>query len=39
MLMPDGLQGLYYRWTLVCALKVPNEHGTQLVPQSDRSFR
>jgi hypothetical protein len=28
MLLPDGLQGLYCRWTLICALKVPNEHGT-----------
>jgi hypothetical protein len=28
MLLPDGLQHLYYRWTLVRALKVPNEHDT-----------
>jgi hypothetical protein len=38
MLLSDGLQGLCCRWTLVRALKVPNEHGTQLVPRSDRSF-
>jgi hypothetical protein len=28
MLLPDGLQSLYCRWTLVCALKVPDEYGT-----------
>jgi hypothetical protein len=38
MLLPDGLQGLYCRWTLVRALKVSNEHVTQPVPRSDRSF-
>jgi hypothetical protein len=27
MLLSDGLQGLCCRRTLVCALKVPNEHG------------
>jgi hypothetical protein len=36
VLLPDGLQGLCYRWTLVCVLEVPNEHDTQLVPRSDR---
>ncbi len=28
MLLPDGLQSLCCRWTLVRALKVPDEHGT-----------
>jgi hypothetical protein len=28
MLMLDDLQGLCFRWTLVCALKVSDEHGT-----------
>jgi hypothetical protein len=28
MLMLDGLQGLSSRWTLVCALEVPDKHGT-----------
>jgi hypothetical protein len=28
MLLPDGLQGLCCRWSLVCALEVPDEHGT-----------
>jgi hypothetical protein len=32
MLLPIGLQGLCSRWTLISALEVPNEHGTQLVP-------
>jgi hypothetical protein len=31
MLLADGLQGLCCRWTLVRALEVPNEYGTQLV--------
>jgi hypothetical protein len=35
MLLPDGLQGLCCRWMLVRALEVFNEHGTQLVTQSD----
>jgi hypothetical protein len=39
MLLLDGLQGLYSRRTLVCALKVPDEHGPKLVPCVDRSFR
>jgi hypothetical protein len=28
MLLLDGLQSLYSRWTLVCALEVPDEYGT-----------
>jgi hypothetical protein len=32
MLLLDGLEGLGSRWMLICALEVPNEHGTQLVP-------
>jgi hypothetical protein len=28
MLLFDGLQSLNSRWTLVCALEVPDEHGT-----------
>jgi hypothetical protein len=31
MLLPDDLQGLCCRWTLVRALEVLNEHNTQLV--------
>jgi hypothetical protein len=31
MLLPNGLQGLCCRWTLIRALKVLNEHGTHLV--------
>jgi hypothetical protein len=27
MLLPEDLQGLCYRRTLICALKVFNEHG------------
>jgi hypothetical protein len=38
MLLPKDLQCICYRWTLVCALEVPNEHGALLVPRSDRSF-
>jgi hypothetical protein len=38
MLLPDGLQGLCCRWMLIRAPKNPNEHGTQLIPQSDRTF-
>jgi hypothetical protein len=38
MLLSDGLQGLCCRWTLIRALKVSNEYGTQLIPQSDRYF-
>jgi hypothetical protein len=32
MLLLDGLEGLIIRRTLLGALEVPDEHGTQLVP-------
>jgi hypothetical protein len=32
MLLLDGLEGLVIRRTLLGALEVPDEHGTQLVP-------
>jgi hypothetical protein len=32
MLLLDGLEGLCGRWMLIDALKIPDEHGTQLVP-------
>jgi hypothetical protein len=32
MLLLEGLEGLSIRRTLIGALKVPNEHGTQLIP-------
>jgi hypothetical protein len=38
VLLLDGLQSLSSRWTLVCTLEVPDEHGTQLVPGVDRSL-
>jgi hypothetical protein len=38
MFLPGGLQGLNSRWTVVRALQVLNEHGTQLVLGVDRSF-
>jgi hypothetical protein len=38
MLLLDGFDGLSSRWTLVCALEVPDEHGTQLVLGVDGSF-
>jgi hypothetical protein len=38
MLLLDGLKGLGSRWTLVGALKVSDEHGTQLVPGVDGSL-
>jgi hypothetical protein len=38
MLLPDGLQSLSSRWTLVRALKVPNKHSTLLVLDVDRSL-
>jgi hypothetical protein len=38
MLLLDGLEGLNSRRMLVCALEVPDEHGTQLVPRVDGSF-
>jgi hypothetical protein len=31
VLLLDGLEGLGGRWTLIGALEVPDEHGTQLV--------
>jgi hypothetical protein len=39
MSLLDGLDGLNSRWTLVRALKVSNEHGTQLVLGLDGCFR
>jgi hypothetical protein len=39
VLLLDGLEGLSGRWTLIGALKVPDEHGTQLVPGVDGSFQ
>jgi hypothetical protein len=38
MSLLDSLEGLNSRWTLVCALKVSNKHGTQLVPGLDGCF-
>jgi hypothetical protein len=38
MLLLDGLEGLNSRRMLVCALEVPDEHGTQLIPRVDGSF-
>jgi hypothetical protein len=38
MLLLDGLEGLSSRQTLVGALEVPNEYGTQLVPGVDGSL-
>jgi hypothetical protein len=35
MLLLDGLVGLGSRRTLIGALEVPNEYGTQLVPGLD----
>jgi hypothetical protein len=32
MLLLDGLEGLSGKWTLIGALEVSDEHGTQLVP-------
>jgi hypothetical protein len=39
VLLLDGLEGLGSRWTLIGALEVPDEHGTQLVPGVNGSFR
>jgi hypothetical protein len=39
VLLLDGLEGLGGRWTLIGALEVPNEYGTQLVPGVNGSFR
>jgi hypothetical protein len=38
MLLLHGLEGLGSRWTLICALKVPDEYGTQLVLGVNGSF-
>jgi hypothetical protein len=38
MLLLDGLEGLDSRRTLIGALEVPNEHGTQLVPGVNESL-
>jgi hypothetical protein len=38
VLLLDGLEGLGGRWTLIGALEVPDEHGTQLVPGVNGSF-
>jgi hypothetical protein len=38
MSLLDSLEGLSSRWMLVCALKVSNKHGTQLVPGLDGCF-
>jgi hypothetical protein len=38
MLLLDGIEGLGGRWTLIGALEVFDEHGTQLVTGVDGSF-
>jgi hypothetical protein len=38
MLLLDGLEGLGGRWTLIGALKVPDEHDTQLILGVNGSF-
>jgi hypothetical protein len=38
MLLLDGLEGLGIRRTLLGALEVPDEHGTQLVPRVNGSL-
>jgi hypothetical protein len=38
MLLHDGLKGLSYRRMLIGALKVPDEHDTQLVPEVNGSI-
>jgi hypothetical protein len=38
MLLLDGLEGLNSRRTLIGALEVPDEHGTQLVPEVNGSL-
>jgi hypothetical protein len=38
VLLLDGLEGLGGRWTLIGALEVPDEHGTQLVSGVNGSF-
>jgi hypothetical protein len=39
VLLLDGLDGLNSRRTLIGALEVPDEHGTQLVPGVNGSLR
>jgi hypothetical protein len=39
VLLLDGLEGLGGRWMLIGALEFPDEHGTQLVPGVNGSFR
>jgi hypothetical protein len=39
VLLLDGLEGLGGRWTLIGALEVPDEHGTQLVSGVNGFFR
>jgi hypothetical protein len=39
LLLLDGLEGLGGRWTLIGALEVPDEHGTQLVLGMNGCFR
>jgi hypothetical protein len=39
MLLLDGLQSFCCRWTLIRALEVVNEQGTNLVPVLDSAFR
>jgi hypothetical protein len=39
ILLLDGLEGLGSRRTLIGALEVPDEHGTQLVPGVNGSLR
>jgi hypothetical protein len=38
MLLLDGLEGFGCRWTLIGALEVPDEYGTQLIPEVNGSF-
>jgi hypothetical protein len=39
VLLLDGLDGLGGKWTLIGAIEVPDEHGTQMVPRLNGSFR
>jgi hypothetical protein len=38
ILLLDGLEGLDGRWTLIGALEISDEHGTQLIPGVNGSF-
>jgi hypothetical protein len=38
LLLLDGVEGLGSRWTLIYALEIPDEDGTQLVPGVNGSF-